>query len=278
MALINHVLGFPCLNGHMAPLQQTDLFNTALEAFGISCERVALPDGAAYIQRRALRPSLASRAPACIVQARRRPLLVNAEDAEAARTLRAHGYAPILTPAHVAELDLSPPLPALRMALHGKWRNRLNAARKRLSPAHSLRHRTFDPARDGWLLEAEAAQQRARRYRGYPPALARAMHAIAPQALRLFTLHGQDAPIAAMLFACHGACASYHIGWNSLEGRRLSAHHLIMWEAICALRGRGARVIDMGTLDTERSADLARFKLGTGAKARPLGGTWMRWR
>ncbi len=278
MALINHVLGFPCLNGWMASLQQTELFNTALEALGVEIKRISSPRGPVYMQRRGCLPSLASRAPASIVDAQTRPRLVNAEDAGAALALQKRGYAAILTPAHVAELDLSPPLPELRKALHGKWRNRLTAAQRRLAQGHKLAHRAFDPARDDWLLEAETAQQRTRRYRGYPPALTRVMHEVEPKALRLFTLHERCDPIAAMLFVRHGTTATYHIGWNSPEGRKLSAHHLLIWEAIRALRGRGVQMLDLGTVETERSAGLARFKLGAGARARPLGGTWLRWR
>ncbi|RFP89851.1 GNAT family N-acetyltransferase [Rhodobacteraceae bacterium 63075] len=278
MALINHVLGFPCLNEHMAPLQQTALFNTALAALGVQVTRSDAPCGPVYVQRRGFLPSLASRAPACIADAPMRPRLVNAEARGAAAALRACGYTAILTPAHVAELDLSPPLPDLHAALHGKWRNRLTTARKRLSASHDVAHRAFDPARDGWLLKAEAAQQRTRRYRGYPPALTRLMHEVEPKALRLFTLHERRDPIAAMLFVRHGSMATYHIGWNSPEGRKLAAHHLLLWEAIRALRARGVQMLDLGTVETERSAGLARFKLGSGARARPLGGTWLRWR
>ena len=41
------------------------------------------------------------------------------------------------------------------------------------------------------------------------------------------------------------------------------------------LRKTGVQKIDLGTLDTVNAPGLARFKLGSGARAEPLGGTWL---
>jgi hypothetical protein len=34
--------------------------------------------------------------------------------------------------------------------------------------------------------------------------------------------------------------------------------------------------LDLGTVDTENAPGLARFKIGSGAQIRSLGGTWLR--
>ena len=65
-----------------------------------------------------------------------------------------------------------------------------------------------------------------------------------------------------MLFITHGAMATYHIGWNLPEGRKLGAHNLILWNAMLALKEKGYRAIDLGGVNTQSGAGIARFKLG----------------
>ncbi|WYK06320.1 hypothetical protein DWF04_021940 [Cereibacter sphaeroides f. sp. denitrificans] len=38
----------------------------------------------------------------------------------------------------------------------------------------------------------------------------------------------------------------------------------------------GIEALELGLIDTERTEGIARFKLGTGAAACPLGATWLR--
>jgi hypothetical protein len=49
---------------------------------------------------------------------------------------------------------------------------------------------------------------------------------------------------------------------------------ILLWQAAVWLAGQGTRTLDLGAVDTVSAAGVARFKLGTGATARPLGGTW----
>jgi lipid II:glycine glycyltransferase (peptidoglycan interpeptide bridge formation enzyme) len=95
-----------------------------------------------------------------------------------------------------------------------------------------------------------------------------------PGALCLITARHGGRCVAAMLFAHHGSTASYLIGWSDAQGRKLSAHNLILWQAMGDLAGRGAGGIDLGLCDRRAAPGLARFKLGSGAVARDLGGTW----
>lgn len=174
--------------------------------------------------------------------------------------------------AHVADLSLDGSATQLRAAMAQKWRNRLNyAAGRGLKVAQTAL--TADPAH--WLLRKDRAQQKTKRFRGYPVAFSAAYAAANPGQARLFEVRASGEPIAAMLFLCHGAVATYHIGWTSEDGRAVSAHHLALWEAMKALKARGIQRIDLGTVDTETAPGLARFKLGSGAICRPLGGTWL---
>jgi hypothetical protein len=43
------------------------------------------------------------------------------------------------------------------------------------------------------------------------------------------------------------------------------------------LASKGVATLELGQVDTEKAAGLARFKLGAGATLRPLGGSWLWW-
>lgn len=181
------------------------------------------------------------------------------------------GAVPLITPAHVAELDLTGDLMA---GLHQKWRNRLRHARSQglLVTQGPLPQ---DPAH--WLLIAEAAQQRARGYRNWPTALTLAYARANPGAAQLLTARQRGTPIAGLLILRHGRAASYHIGHSTPAGRAASAQTLLMWQAMTWLAAQDATRLDLGPVNTEQTPGLTRFKLGTGARTRPLGGTWAWW-
>ena len=184
--------------------------------------------------------------------------------------LRASGAFPILSPASVASLDLTKT--NLRENLHQKWRNRLNGAEK--SAVH-VSHSELPADPHHWLLLNEQAQQKTRGYRNWPVSVTLTYATRFPKLTRLFTATLDDIPVAAMLFLRHCRMASYHIGYTSAEGRALSAHNLLLWRAMLWLRDNGHTVLELGTIATDTQPGLARFKLGTGAQARQLGGTWI---
>ncbi len=185
--------------------------------------------------------------------------------------LRLAGYRQILTPACIAQIDLT--RPDYLAAMNGKWRNRLRRAQ-----SHSLytETRPLNLISDSWLLEADQHQQRLKRFRNYPAAFTRAYTEQGSDAATLFLAYGDETPIAAMLFLNHAPCATYHIGWAGAEGRRLSAHNLLMAKATRHYSASGYQRLDLGQIDTLNAAGLARFKIGAGAVVRPLGGTWLR--
>ncbi len=81
--------------------------------------------------------------------------------------------------------------------------------------------------------------------------------------------------VAAMMFLIHGQAATYQVGWSSPQGRDLNAHNLLLWQAMNELKARGVRRLDLGGINTTRSAGLARFKLGTGGQVQVLAGTYL---
>ncbi|WP_300030897.1 GNAT family N-acetyltransferase [uncultured Roseobacter sp.] len=184
------------------------------------------------------------------------------------------GALPLVSPATVARLDLTPPPDALEAHLHQKWRNRLRHAR-----AQGLRvtrqNMPDDP--NHWLFQADSAQRKQRRYHTWPTSLTLAWMRANRSGAKLFTaFDGRDA-VAALLILRHGTGAAYHMGHTTEPGRRSSAHTLLLWYAMMWLHGKGVTSLDLGTIDTEDTPGLTRFKLGTGAEPQRLGGTWLCW-
>lgn len=197
------------------------------------------------------------------------PTLINAPDQASDAHLSEAGLIPLITPQSLALLDLRPDAELRLAAQHGKWRNRLRRAQ---AARLVLTETRFDPDRHEWLLQKETAQRRQHRYSGLPH-----MFTCSYPAARTLLVQAlsKRQPIAAMLFLLHPPGATYHIGWCGPEGRRLNAHPLILWHASDILRTRGIQMIDLGLLDTQTAPDLARFKLGSGARALGLGHTWL---
>jgi lipid II:glycine glycyltransferase (peptidoglycan interpeptide bridge formation enzyme) len=78
-----------------------------------------------------------------------------------------------------------------------------------------------------------------------------------------------------MMFLIHGTAATYEVGWTSDKGREIHAHNLILWKSIEELKSRGIRMLDLGGVNTTRSAGIARFKIGTGGKVLTLAGSYI---
>jgi len=260
------------------PLMQSAEMQATLRACGQAPLRLA--DGTLVLRRRffpGVTVAMLSRAwidpatlPGLIRQAglNHAPLILSPD--HPAPGLTKLGAVPLVTPTCMAELDLRGDL---RAGLHQKWRNALVQAER--SPLRITR-RILGDRSDNWLLTADQAQQRARGYRNWPVPLTLAYARANPGKAVEFSATDGDT-VAAMLFLCHGAIATYHIGCTTARGRWMNAHRLILWQAMRWLAKRGFQRLDLGPVSTEDAPGLARFKLGTGARARWLGGTWGWW-
>ena len=180
------------------------------------------------------------------------------------------GLVPLMTPRHVALLDLTPEAERLRAGLHGKWRNRLaraEDARMKVRIGHP------DPAPVAALLTRDAAQQKARGYRALPARFTHAWLAGDPADALFAEARQRGETVAAMLFLLHRPWATYHVGWSGPEGRRLNAHNLLLWQVARRLKAEGCTTLDLGDVNTEDAPGLARFKTGSGARVVALGAT-----
>ena len=255
------------------PLQQHPNFAACLKA--AKRDVLELPEGL-ILRRRILGVPvcLASRgSDALIAKAAELPgiRLFTGETSVPERLTR-HGFIPLLTPATVAEWDITPEPENLRKALHGKWRNQLRRAEE---TATKITRCTAPRNPANWIYLAEAAQAKALGYKGFPNWISAGWATLFPKDAILFEARFDSQIIAAMLFLCHGKAATYQTAFSTYEARRLNTHRALLWTAALHLRDRGITRLDLGQVETEESAGLARFKLGTGAKARVLGGTWL---
>jgi len=166
-------------------------------------------------------------------------------------------------------IDLTLTEAELRARLDQGWRNRLTKAERSglVVQKGGLRAGQYR-----WLLDAEAKQRQTRGYRAMPLAMtefwqdAKADAAAGDRAagLAVYRIDIGRNPAAAMMFLVHGGRATYYVGWSSDEGRALAAHNLILWRAICDFRSRGIEALDLGGVNTQSGAGIARFKIETG--------------
>lgn len=197
-----------------------------------------------------------------------RTLLVWQPD-DARGLARRAGWRRIWTGPSTAWLDLSPPPGTLRVRLDARWRNRLAAAEAApLTVIEAGRGPGLD-----WLVAANERQRLARRYRGPSAGFIRAL-AASGQNVALVARH-EGALVAGVLLLRHGRSATYHAGVTTETGRRLRAHHRLLWEGILRLRREGCTALDLGGVDTVSHAGIARFKLALGGAVETLAGSYL---
>ncbi|APE43735.1 hypothetical protein BOO69_10155 [Sulfitobacter alexandrii] len=258
------------------PLMQSDGFAAALRLLGrppvtLPCGLIVLRRSlaglpVAMLPRAAPPPDLNAQLAAAGLG--RVPLILSPEvPCDLPRALR------IAAPRWIGVLPLAGGARARRARMHPKWRNQWRRAR---DAGIEVTHATLPADLSHPLFEAEQRQRAARGYDGWPLALTCAFAAAAPDQTRLFSARRGGEVIARMLFLCHGGGATYHLGQTTETGRRYHAHNLLLALACDWLEDRGHTILDLGPLDA-RTPELNRFKLRSGARGRPTGGSWLRW-
>jgi hypothetical protein len=166
-------------------------------------------------------------------------------------------------------IDLSADTQSLRDHLKKNWRGSLNKAERA-----GLDCAWEDRGRDAfWLLKHYQIDKAQREYPGPSVELMKAL-------IRTFGAQGAaltgtallaGKPIAAILILCHGASATYQIGWTSEEGRTQAAHHLLLWDALRVLKERGIKGFDLGGVN-DAAEGITAFKEGLGGEPVRLAG------
>lgn len=181
----------------------------------------------------------------------------------------------VVTGASTVMLDLKLPEGELRANLEGNWRNQLQAAENAELKVVKM---ASNPGAYRWLLDAELKQRVSRGLDGLPPQFFDVyLHARKNPAATTLGLRVDlgKTPAAGMVFLIHGSVATYQVGWSNDEGRKTRANNLLLWRALQELKARGIAWLDLGGINTQRSAGLARFKMGTGGQVQTLAGTYL---
>jgi hypothetical protein len=261
---------------HRPALRQDWGFGIALQRLGATVRRAMILDGgkplavAQILQRHGLR-----------VIGQGQVWLAPVEPAQKRRVLRRlawHAGACIITPSEaVAGLGIIPlimpksyaiwninmPPALLRQNLHSKWRNRFLRAEDVVKPMPLLRTHLQE------LIAQEASQRRTRSYTNLPGTMAFKW----PGGTLAIGWTSGGALQVGMVFLMHGRHATYFLGWANQTARTSFAHGPILWQAALVLRTRGVEAIDLGDVNSESGANLARYKLGTGAGLMTAGST-----
>lgn len=203
-----------------------------------------------------------------------RLVLISPEE-ERSQALGLSAWRRVMTGYSTVLLDISQPLDSLRAQLENRWRSNLGSAEQSELTVHRV---GTNSGQYRWLLDLDMTQRQERDLEGLPIAFfdlyAKARHVPAKTILTMRADLGRDR-VAGMLFLLHGEAATYQVGWTNDQGRDLHAHHLLLWSAIEELKARGVRWLDMGGVNTQRSAGVARFKIRTGGRVVTFAGTYI---
>jgi hypothetical protein len=181
----------------------------------------------------------------------------------------------VMTGASTVMVDLQKPEEGLRADMEGSWRNQLQAAE---NADLKVTNMAANPGAYRWLLDAELKQREARGLEGLPAQFfdvyLQARKNAAQTTLGLRVDQGKT-PAAGMIFLIHGKVATYQVGWSNEEARKQRANNLLLWRGMQALKARGIEWLDLGGINTQRSAGLARFKMGVGGQVQTMAGTYL---
>ncbi len=73
--------------------------------------------------------------------------------------------------------------------------------------------------------------------------------------------------LASVLHFLHGRSATYQIGWNSDDGRKIGAHNYLLWHSLPILKDHGIKELDLGGYNDEDAKGVRDFKDGMGGVA-----------
>lgn len=162
-------------------------------------------------------------------------------------------------------VDLRPEEERMRAKLDGNWRRFLSKSER---AEFSVREDWLCEGADDFLRTYEA-DRAAKNYSGPSRRMLEALiRFMVPrgEAVILTAEREGEAPLAGMLMLLHGSSATYQVGWNLVEGRKVWAHHRLFWHAMVMLRARGITDFDLGGVNDESAQGIKRFKEGLGGR------------
>lgn len=167
-------------------------------------------------------------------------------------------------------LDLTCNEATLRANLNGKWRNVLSKSERSCLTVTE----DWSGASSVAFLEAYESDRQMKGYDGPPVKLLAALLKFMVPRQEAVILNAQEngQTIAGIMILLHGTSATYQIGWTSNSGRKLGAHHQLLWRAIVQLKEKGITDFDLGGINDECAAGVKKFKQGLGGQPVKLAG------
>lgn len=167
-------------------------------------------------------------------------------------------------------LDLTSNQEALYSHLKKNWRGSLKKAKE----SHLTCQWDCDLSAIRWFIEYYAQNKQQKGYADPSPRLLwelckvfeKKKHAIVGKASH------NDTVVAAVLILCHGRGATYQAGWTTDLGKKKSAHHFLLWDAIERLQAKDIGHFDLGGFDEQETPGIAKFKKGMGGQIITLPG------
>lgn len=197
---------------------------------------------------------------------------------DACKQVESTGLSRVNAPASASHLlDLRQTVEQLHAGLHGKWRNLLRKAEKN----NLVVTDGINEERLAALINAYDDLQKTKGFSGLPSSLVRLLSNQFGQAwqLNIYTAQQQDSEnefVGYLVSVIHGDTATYLIGINADEGRRLQANYLLLWRAIIDAKNKGCTWFDLGGINEETPKGIAHFKSGLKGDPYQLIGEW-RW-
>lgn len=169
-------------------------------------------------------------------------------------------------------VDLALTPEELRKRLKADWRNSLNKGPKAgLTVSVSI----GEAGPLAWLMEQYRGFMAGKGFEGTPPPVIEAMFRARPADLMVVQGHIESQTVCGVLMLRHGTAATYLVGYNGEQGRKVKANNPIMWGAMMALRDAGVRWLDLGGIDEINTPGIAVFKRGIGGEEYRLAGEFL---
>lgn len=167
-------------------------------------------------------------------------------------------------------LDLTKTEEKLRAGLNGKWRNILSKSER----SNLVIADDWTGARSLPFLKAYEKDRQEKKYDGPPMDLLIALlKFMVPRREAVILSAAKDGrDVAGILILLHGTSATYQIGWTTADGRKLGAHHQLLWRAMVQLKAKGITDFDLGGINDESAAGVKKFKQGLGGECVKLAG------
>ncbi len=160
-------------------------------------------------------------------------------------------------------VDIQKPSDEIRMSLHQKWRNCLNAAaRNELRAVVGRERALFEQFK---AMFQDMVLRKAIRVKLDAQFFMDLQERVPMEDQFLVSIiENRGEPLAGSVTAIHGDTAVYLLGASTRRGNEMKASYLLQWQVIQEAQRRGARWYDLGGIDPIGNPGVHHFKKGLG--------------